>query len=87
MSIPTVRAGSKRSTTATVVTSKPKGATKVKASGDGDAPVSIFAPKSFSNCNSGMRRAARGETQTGGMFSTVGTGGSSGTWALPSVYL
>ena len=30
------------------------------------------------------RRAARGETQTGGISATAGTGGSAGTWAVPS---
>ena len=66
MSMPTVRAGSSRSTTATVVTSKPSGATSVSACGDGDCPVSILAPRSLSSWNSSERRAARVETQTGG---------------------
>ena len=84
MSMPMVRAGSSRSTTATVVTSNPRGATKVMAWGEGDAPVSMVAPRSLSNWYSSMRREARGETHTGGMSCTTGTGGSAGTWAAPS---
>ena len=85
MSIPTVRAGSKRSTTATVVTSKPNGATSVNALGEGEAPVSMVAPKSLSSCKSSKRLDALGETQTGGNSVTCGTGGSGLTLALPSV--
>ena len=84
MSMPTVRAGSSRSTTATVVTSNPSGATSVNACGEGDCPVSIFAPRSLSNWYSSARRAARVDTHTGGISATSGVGGSAGTCALPS---
>ncbi len=49
MSMPMVRAGSSRSTTATVVTSKPSGATRVMAVAEGEVPVSMRAPRSLSN--------------------------------------
>ena len=84
MSMPSVRAGSSRSTTATVVTSKPSGATSDSAVGEGDCPVSILAPRSFSSWYSSLRRAARVDTHTGGISATCGTGGSAATWALPS---
>ena len=87
MSMPMVRAGSRRSTTATVVTSKPNGATRVRACGEGEAPVSRVAPKSLSSCKSSRRLVARGETETGGNSLTCGTAGSGATTALPSVYL
>ena len=69
---------------ATVVTSKPKGATMDRACADGEEPVSILAPKFLSSCNKSARRAAREDTHTGGNSWTSGTGGSAGIWALPS---
>ena len=87
MSIPTVLAGSSRSTTATVVMSKPSGATNIKAWGDADTPVSIFAPNFFSNSCNSDRRAARGDTQTGGISSTCGTAASALVCITPASYL
>ena len=85
--MPMVRAGSSRSTTATVVMSKPSGATKVMAVEEGEAPVSMRAPRSFSNCSSSARREARGETQTGGMSWTRGAAASGVCSIRPSAYL
>ena len=83
MSMPRVRAGSSRSTTATVVMSNPSGATKVNAIEEGEAPVSILASRFFSSKSSSARREARGDTQTGGISATCGGEGSGLIWAMP----
>ncbi|MDT4861822.1 hypothetical protein FQZ97_964420 [compost metagenome] len=74
MSMPTVRVASSRSTAATVVTSKPSGATRMIDCGAGALPLSICAPSVFTRRSSSARRAARGDTQTAGVPSTTGAG-------------
>ncbi|MNV07899.1 hypothetical protein D3C71_983530 [compost metagenome] len=52
--------------------------------GEGDWPVSMVAPRSLSSWYSSARRAARGETHTGGISATTGGGASAGICATPS---